>query len=160
SRYSREEIGGVDVTRVSSLGRLASTEICPGLVTELSKRSYDILHLHAPNPMAMLAYLAARKPREHRLVVTHHSDTIREVYLRKVFQPIFERVMRRADAVVATTRRYVESSRELGPYGAKTIVVPYGIDIKPFGLPDRTAVQKVRDLHGPRLVLAVGRLIY
>jgi rhamnosyl/mannosyltransferase len=159
-RYSREEVAGIDVTRVTSLGRLASTEICPGLVTELSERSYDILHLHAPNPMAMLAYLAARKPRTHRLVVTHHSDTIRQVFLRRAFQPIFERVMRRADAVVATTRRYLESSHELRPYRAKAVVVPYGIDTRSFGSPDRDKVQEIRKVYDSRLVLAVGRLIY
>jgi rhamnosyl/mannosyltransferase len=159
-KYSREEVAGIDVTRVPSLGRLAATEFSPGLVTELSKRSYDILHIHAPNPMAMVAYLAARKPRTHRLVVTHHSDTIRQVYLRKAFQPVFERVMRRADAVIATTQRYVTSSHELSPYGEKTVVVPYGIDMRPFANPDQGEVQTLRNLHGRRLVLAVGRLIY
>src|SRR5215813_6993184 len=52
----RETVSGVDVTRVGSLGRVSSTELCPWLPLELSSRSYDILHLHSPNPMGMLAY--------------------------------------------------------------------------------------------------------
>ena len=160
SRFSREIVAGIDVTRVSSLGRLASTEISPGLVTELSKRSYDILHMHTPNPMAMAAYMVARKPKDHRLVVTHHSDTVRQVYLRKAFEPVFEQVMGRADAVVASSHRYLETSRELSRYREKTVVVPYGIDTRPFVNPDPAEVQKLRALFGPRLILAVGRLIY
>src|SRR5215469_18342061 len=66
-----EPLRGIPVTRVGALGRLMSTEFSPSLVAELA-RPYDVLHLHTPHPMAMFAYLAARKP-AHGLVITHHS---------------------------------------------------------------------------------------
>src|SRR5690348_5240205 len=56
-----ESVDGIPVTRVGTMARLLSTELSPALVSEL-RRPYDVLHLHAPHPIAMLAYLAARKP--------------------------------------------------------------------------------------------------
>ncbi len=63
-RTVRHAVRGVPVTRVGALARLMSTELSPRLVTELS-RSYDILHLHTPHPMGMLAYLGGTETSPH-----------------------------------------------------------------------------------------------
>src|SRR6516164_8282276 len=55
----RQSVRGVPVTRVGSFGRLLSADLSPGLIRELS-RGYDVLHLHAPHPIGMLAYLLAK----------------------------------------------------------------------------------------------------
>ena len=68
----------------------------------------------------------------HSLVVTHHSDIVRQARLRNILQPLFKAVHSRADAIIATSQRYLESSEELGPYRAKVRVVPYGIDLHHF----------------------------
>ncbi len=60
TRTVHESVRGIPVTRVGAVGRLMSTELSPRMVSELG-RSYDVLHLHTPHPMAMLAYVAARK---------------------------------------------------------------------------------------------------
>jgi len=156
----QETVRGIHVTRVGALGRLMSTEFSPSLVTELA-RPYDILHLHTPHPMAMLAYLAARKP-THRLVITHHSDIVRQARVRGILQPLFRAVLARADAIIATSGRYLESSEELRPYHSKVRVIPYGIDLQQFS-PALKQVPSARDLrarYGPRIILATGRLIY
>jgi rhamnosyl/mannosyltransferase len=127
---------------------------------ELSGRTYEILHLHTPNPMGMLAYLTARKPAQHALVVTHHSDVVRQTILRKAFEPIFRAVMSRADRIIATSRRYLETSSELEPYLAKCIVVPFGIDTQSARVVSSERVSELRARYGPRVVLFVGRLIY
>jgi glycosyltransferase involved in cell wall biosynthesis len=158
-RTVREPVDGVDVTRVGTLGRSASTEICPALPFELSRRKYDVLHLHTPNPMGMLAYLAARKPVKHALVVSHHSDVVRQAFLRKVLEPVFRRVMARADVIVASSRRYLDSSAELRPYKSKCVVIPYGVDTKGRSA-DSDRVAELRSRYGTRVVLSVGRLIY
>jgi glycosyltransferase involved in cell wall biosynthesis len=156
----RERMDGVDLTRVGTLGRSASTEICPALPFELSRRTYDVLHLHTPNPMGMLAYLTARKPARHGLVVTHHSDIVRQAFLRRAFEPVFHRVMSRADVIIATSRRYLESSAELRPYRAKCVVIPYGVDTTGARASQSQRVAELRSRYGSRVVLAVGRLIY
>jgi len=158
-RTVREVVDGVSVTRVATLGRAASTEICPTLPLELSRRSYDVVHLHTPNPMGMLAYWLAEKPSRHALIVTHHSDVVRQAGLRQSFEPIFRRVMARADAIIATSRRYLDTSKELRAFREKCVVIPYGLrtecDQKAYPL---TAGLRAR--YGDRVVLAVGRLIY
>jgi glycosyltransferase involved in cell wall biosynthesis len=159
-RLVRERVDGVDVTRVGTIGRAASTEICPALPFELSTREYDVLHLHAPNPMGMVGYLMAKKSPRHALVVTHHSDVVRQALLRRSFEPVFRGVMSRADAIIVSSQRYLESSRELIPYRGKCVVIPYGIGAERNRSVSQSEVRGLRALYGPRVVLAVGRLIY
>ena len=158
-RTIRENVAGVRVVRVASVGRAASMEICPTLPWVLSQKVYDLLHLHTPNPMGMMAYLLSRKPAHHALVVTHHSDIVRQAALRQALGPIFRRVMSRADAIIASSERYLETSEELRPYRPKCVVIPYGIDTT--GRPISPAkVAELRARYGSRVVLGVGRLTY
>jgi rhamnosyl/mannosyltransferase len=159
-RLVRERVEGVDVTRVGTIGRVASTEICPVLPRELSSREYDVLHLHTPNPMGMVGYLMAKKPRRHALVVTHHSDVVRQALLRRSFEPIFRKLMSRADAIIVSSQSYLDSSRELTPYRGKCVVIPCGIRLERNRSHNPADVVRLRSRYGSRVVLAVGRLIY
>jgi rhamnosyl/mannosyltransferase len=160
-RTVHETVGGVRVTRAGAWARAFSTHLTPALVTELSSRSYDVLHLHTPNPMGMLAYVMARKPRGHHLVVTHHSDVVRQVRMRRWLDPLFSRVMCRADVILATSAGYAATSRELAPHRERVRVIPYGIDLDPYVSPDHaSAAKELRARFGQRVVLGVGRLIY
>jgi rhamnosyl/mannosyltransferase len=159
-RPVRDRLDGVDVTRVGTIGRAASTEICPTLPFELSTREYDVLHLHSPNPMGMVGYLMAKKSRPHALVVTHHSDVVRQALLRRSFEPVFRGVMSRADSIIVSSQLYLESSRELIPYRNKCLVIPYGIRTESHESVGQSEVRRLRALYGSRVVLAVGRLIY
>src|SRR5689334_18574486 len=70
--------GPVRVTRLGKWGNLARLDVCPGLPGELRRLRgrADVVHVHAPNPTMTLA-LAAQAPRAP-VVVTHHSDVIRQ----------------------------------------------------------------------------------
>jgi rhamnosyl/mannosyltransferase len=156
----RESVRGVPVTRAGSFGRMLSADFSPGLIRELS-RACDILHIHVPHPIGMLAYVLARK-RPHALVVTHHSDIVKQARIRTALEPLFRTVMGRADAIVATSERYVASSTELTPYRSKVRVIPYGIDLGSYS-PDLRRSSRARELrarYGSPLLLAAGRLIY
>jgi rhamnosyl/mannosyltransferase len=156
----REVIDGIPVTRVGALGRLMSAAVSPGLIRELAGR-YDILHLHTPHPMGMLALLAARTPK-HALVVTHHSDIVKQARAKKLLAPAMRAVMARAACVIATSERYLNSSDELAPLRSKTRVIPYGIDLSAFhpDLKDSVSAKALRARFGNRIVLAAGRFIY
>jgi rhamnosyl/mannosyltransferase len=156
----RETVRGIPVTRVGALGRVLSTELSPNLVAELG-RHYDVLHLHTPHPMGMVAYLAARKP-GHALVITHHSDIVRQARTRMILRPLFRAVLGRAETIIATSQRYLDTSDELAPYRSKVDVVPYGIDLQAFSpsLKQLRSAQELRAKYGARIVLATGRLIY
>src|SRR5262249_13180444 len=151
----REFVRGIPVTRVGSFGRMLSADLSPGLVRELS-RPFDILHLHVPHPVGMLAYLVAKTP-AHSLVVTHHSDIVKQARYRAVLGPLFPSVMQRADAIVATSDRYVASSAEIAPYRSKVRVIPYGIDLASFSpeLSQDPRARKLRAQYRSPVLLAV-----
>jgi rhamnosyl/mannosyltransferase len=157
-----ERVGPVRVTRCLEAAHVASTSLCPTLPWFLSRARYDLLHVHFPHPMGVMAYLASRKPRHHRVVITYHSDIVRQERLLKLYAPFMHRVMDRADAILCTSPDYIDGSPTLGRYREKCRVVPLGIDPSPFA-PTEATLRRASELRarlGGPLVLGVGRLIY
>jgi rhamnosyl/mannosyltransferase len=155
--------GPVRVTRLGKWGNLARLDVCPGLPGALGRLrgAVDVLHLHAPNPTMTLALAAARLP--GALVVTHHSDVIRQRLLGRVFRPFERLVYRRAGAILCTSPRYAEGSPLLRNYPDKLGVLTFGIDLRPYLEPGAAALGHARRLraeHGEPLWLSVGRLVY
>ena len=157
-RSEQALVDGVQVTRVGTLFDLASAPVCPGMVRKVREANADVIHLHLPNPIAVLAYLASTHG--GRLVVTYHSDIIRQKALGRAFQPLLRRALDRCSAIIATSPGYLETSRILAAYQGKCRVIPYGIPIEPFSRYDAEAVAGIRERYGPRIVVSVGRLIY
>lgn len=155
---SREIVNGVPVTRMPTWSTVAGAPICPGMVREIRQFGADIVHLHLPNPGAVLAYLASRH--SGILICNYHSDIVRQRFLGKAFQPIMRNVLKRADAIVVSSENYVRSSQVLQPVKARCQVIPYGIVVKNFERPNEAGVRAIREQYGPRVVLAVGRLVY
>jgi len=120
-----EEIDGIKVTKVASLGRLRSTPLAPGFVSRLKRTPSDIYHLHFPNPTGELAYLIAR-PRG-KLVVTYHSDIIRQKVLLKAYRPFLEKFLDRADRIIASSPNLINSSPFLRRVKDKCTVIPFSV---------------------------------
>jgi glycosyltransferase involved in cell wall biosynthesis len=149
---------GVRVSRVPTWTTLASTPVCPRLVREIRQSAADILHIHLPNPMAVTAYLASGYPGP--LVVTYHSDTVRQKVLGALFAPFLHKALRRSAAIIASSPDYLRSSPVLARYRDRCHVIPFGIALGRFEQSDPIAVEKLRRQYGPRLVMSVGRLVY
>ncbi len=153
-----ETIDGVRVARLGTLLNFAAAPVCPQMVGRVRASRADIVHIHWPNPTAVLAYLASG----HRgpLVVSYHSDVIRQRLLRKPFWPILKHALRRSRAIIAATPNYVESSPILRKFRERCRVIPYGIELEQFDRVDTIEVSRLRREYGPRIVLGVGRLVY
>ena len=154
----RAQIDGVDVARMGKLLDVAAAPVCAGMAREIRRSDADIIHLHTPNPTGALAYLASRH--RGRLVVTWHSDILRQRILKRILSPIDAIILRRASAIVVTSEAYRRTSAALGAHQSKCRVIPYGIELDRF---DRIEEQKVTDIrmrYGPRILLAVGRMVY
>jgi rhamnosyl/mannosyltransferase len=149
---------GVKVTRVGTSFKVSGAPVCPGLAGKIHRAKADIVHLHLPNPPAILSYLASR----HRgpLVATYHSDIVRQQFLAKAFDPLLRLFLRRCDSIIATSARYVETSPILSDYVDRCRIVPYGIPIEQFSVYDSAEVDRIRRQFGSRLIISVGRLIY
>ena len=154
----RETVDGVPVTRIGTAATLASASINPGMARAIREARADVVHFHHPNPTAVLSYLASG--RRGPLVVGYHSDIVRQRVLGTFFSPVLERFLRRADAVLAASPDYAQSSPVLRRHAERVRVVPYGIRAEEFETADPAEVARIRERHGPRMVLAVGRLVY
>lgn len=152
-----EVLDGARITRVATFGTIASQPLCPSLPWNLLRRSAAIVHLHVPNPWAAQSYLMSGH--KGKLVVTHHADTLGRRHLRKLTDPFVRRAMTRAEAIIVTSKRYLESSEELAGFREKCHVVPLGIDSEPFREDVSEAVNMIQAKYGRRLILAVGRLV-
>ena len=155
---SVELVNGVKVARVGKLFNLRSAPFCPRMVRKIRASRADLVHIHLPNPGAILAYLASGH--RGRMVITYHSDIVRQKVLSRVFDPILQRALNRADAIIVSSSNYIKSSYVLPFYQRKCRVIPFGIRLDHFQRPDAAEVARLRQLYGPRIVLGVGRLVY
>jgi glycosyltransferase involved in cell wall biosynthesis len=128
------------------------------MVSKIRGCGADIVHIHLPNPTAVLAYLASGY--RGRLVVTYHSDTVRQKVLGALFEPWLHAVLRRSSAIIATSPQYRQTSPVLARYLDRCEVIPYGIALGEFEECDPAAAGRLRELYGPRVVISVGRLVY
>lgn len=152
-----DHLDGAVVTRVPTLGALASMPLTPTLPWELVNMKPALVHVHVPNPAAAFAVVAARYCGP--LVVMHHSDTLGRQFLKRLCDPFVNAMMRRADRIIVASQRYLDSSEELAPFKAKCRVIPMGIKMEegPEGS-ERDSARIVQE-HGKPLILAVGRLV-
>jgi glycosyltransferase involved in cell wall biosynthesis len=154
----RETCSGVPLTRVAELGKLQSAPICPALLNEVRKAKADVVHIHWPNPTAVVAYLLSGH--KGKLVFTYHSDVVRQRKLAVIFQPVLNFALNRSSAIIASSPDYIGSSDVLSGYRSKCRVIPFGVPGNYFQQRDDHEVERIRDRYGPQILLAVGRLVY
>ncbi len=140
--------------RIVRSGRLMTVASMPLSLTQpmfIARERAEIIHVHSPYPLgeASTWLFQRRAP----LVITHHSDVVRQRRLLTLYAPILRRVLRRANAIIATSPRYVESSPWLRPVREKCSIVPLWVDTRRFSPPKHP-------FDGPPTLLFVGRLRY
>ena len=95
--------------------------------------------------------------------MTHHSDVVRQRFLRQVQAPFDRRVYDRAKVILTDSPTYAAGSAVLQRYPDKVQSLPLGIDLASFQEPSAAArayTDRLRAVHGEPLWLMVGRLIY
>jgi rhamnosyl/mannosyltransferase len=152
----RENRDGIQITRCASLGSFFSTSLCPGYVGAALRAGAEIWHAHFPNPLADLAIL--RAPSDAKIVITYHSDIIRQAGLMRFYGPVLRRVLSRANRIVVATPRNLEFSPWLQEQRAKVRVIPFGINVARFEKNERLPSSILGESVGP-ILLTVGRLV-
>lgn len=142
----------------------AGAPVCPAMPFQAMhldrERSFDIVHLQLPaDPMAHLAALAVR--RRARLVITWHSDIVRQRTAAKLYAPFLKRLVAQADAIIAPTPAHFESMPQLASLSrpGQRHVVPFGFDLERYRIPAPRALQ-IRQQAGQPIVFALGRHVY
>jgi glycosyltransferase involved in cell wall biosynthesis len=157
----READGSISVTRFRPIAAVKKLEVSTELIGVLRRMRADVLHVHVPNPTMLLA-LAIARPRLP-LVVTYHSDVVRQRYLGALFRPIERLVYRRVELILPTSPAYAEGSAFLQGYRERIRVLPMGLDLGPYLHPSEDDRRRAAELQtqfvGP-LWFACGRLTY
>lgn len=160
-----ERDGAVRVVRLGRVAKVARMDLAPRLLPELwrlRRSGVDVLHVHAPNPAALAAL--ASVPRFATVVVTHHSDVVRQRLLGAALRPLELWTYARASMVLTTSERYAQGSAVLRKVPEKVRPLPLGIELAPFLAPSATALAHEKRLReesaGEPLWLTVGRLVY
>lgn len=137
--------------------KLAATMISPAMIGRLRNicGQYDIIHVHHPDPMACLALFCSGY--KGKVVLHWHSDILKQKFLLKLYRPLQNWLIRRADLIVGTTPVYLEESPFLMNVQQKTACVPIGIDAIQ---PDLAAIEAIRNQYpGKKIIFSLGRLI-
>ena len=156
-----ERDGPVEVVRLRRAASLCKLDLCPDLSRVLRDSDADLLHLHTPNPTMLLGLLLSgdRRP----LVISHHSDVIKQRLRRLVFQPIERAVYDRARLVLAMSPPYAGGSAALRRCADRLGVLPIGLDLATYLHPSAESEARVallrRSIPGP-LWFSCGRLVY
>lgn len=137
--------------------KMASTTIAPSMVNALMSVAdeYDLIHVHHPDPMAAVAlrFSGYKGP-----VVLHwHSDIIKSKPMLKVYEPLQEWLLRRADVIITTNPVIACESVTLRPHSHKVVTVPIGI--KPMTA-DPAGARIIRGGYPNRkIIFSLGRLV-
>jgi rhamnosyl/mannosyltransferase len=156
----RQEIleEGFKVTKLPNRLNIAGAPLSTAIFSEMRKSSETIVHVHWPNPSAALAYLAMA--RHKHLVVTWHSDVIRQRLLSRAFAPLLKRFLALSEAIIVTSPNYLESSETLSAFRDRCCIIPLGIESREPRPRELEEARRIRETYGDRIVLTVGRLVY
>ena len=162
TRSITEKVNGVEVYRAGSFGSLFSMPVSlsfPFAFRKLSK-DRDILHFHFPFPLGDISCLLD-KPKA-KVVITWHSDIIKQKNILSLYKPFLRKFLRRADRIVATSPNIIEHSVFLNEHKNKCSVIPLSINTGDYRRTE-TIDEKVRAFRlacGGKIVVFIGRLVY
>jgi rhamnosyl/mannosyltransferase len=90
----------------------------------------DVIQIHYPWPFADLLVPWILK-KNQALIVTYHSDIVRQGWLNRLYSPLRNYLLRKATRIIATSPNYAKSSTVLKNYSGKIKVIPLGLDPSP-----------------------------
>ncbi len=157
---SEEKDGAVDVVRLPVVLKIGAVAICPGFPLQLAREHADVILLHEPNPMALVAYFLARP--EGRLIVWFHSEVIRPSWRYRLFyRPFLQFALSRATRIVVSSPALSRTAEALREWQDKCVVIPFGVEkASDLDAAETTArAEQIRTEHGRPIVLFVGRLV-
>lgn len=156
-----EVINGVPVVKTGRQLNISSAPISLGFYPWLRRleKGIDITHAHLPYPPGELGHMLLGRSRA--LVLSYHSDIVRQKVLGAVYSPFLRLLLSHADRISVASPAYIRTSPFLAPVADKCRVLPYGIDLNAFTATRavQQAAAELRARHAPKpLLLYVGKL--
>lgn len=117
---------------------------------------YDRVCFHFPWPFQDLLAATIDKP----YWVTYHSDIVRQKNLNYFYQPLMHHFLSRAEKIIATSPRYIETSPVLQRYRKKTVSIPIGTERSLYPALDEVRRARWKAQLGNNFVFFMGVLRY
>ncbi|MDX8568415.1 glycosyltransferase [Elizabethkingia sp. HX XZB] len=143
----------IEATKV----KFAATMLAPSLIVKLRKiaKDYDIIHIHHPDPMASLALLFSGY--KGKVILHWHSDILKQKTLLKLYKPLQNWLIKRANIIVGTTPVYVKESPFLEKVQSKIDYIPIGVE--PLVADKGKALKLKEKYKNKHIVFSLGRLV-
>lgn len=160
-----EQNGNITVHRYGTTFKFETVNVSLSLLRKPFEHKVDLVHVHSVNPVAELAALRYVRKRRVPLVVTYHGDPqesfgalARRAAVKLYIEFLLDKVLSSADIIVSPSRIFLNSSRFLGKYEGKIVIVPNGIVLRDFTIPYlKEECKQIVGLEG-NIILFVGRL--
>ncbi len=95
----------------------------------------DLVHMHVPNPLALLAWAVLSRINSEAmppLVIWHHADITRQKFAGNLLKPFLGHCYHKSIGICVSSQALAASSSLLSNYSTKVEVIPFGIDAKPW----------------------------
>ena len=148
-KYSKEALNSTKIIRCSTLFTFRSLPVSFSFFKEFFRQitSHNLVHLHEPFPLgSVVAWMLKKNP----LVVTWHSDIVRQNFLKWLVLPFQYLVLKRADIIIVTSES-MKKKPFIMKFKDKTQVIP--LSIKDEYVKKETNVNE-------NYFLFVGRFVY
>lgn len=140
-----------------TLAKVKATMLSPAMISKMRSicNKYDVVHIHHPDPMACLAlYMSGYKG---KVALHWHSDIIKQKKLLKLYRPLQNWLIKRADMIIGTSPVYLQSSPWLKNVQDKTVCLPIGV--VPLEV-DEDGAAALREMYkGKKIIFSLGRLV-
>lgn len=159
-----DTVDGVEVYKCGCFAKVSaqSLSLSYGKTLHALMDSFDpdIVVFHYPNPFVASLLLKELKNKKTKLIVYWHLDIIRQKFLRVFFNGQNERLLARADKVIATSPNYIEGSKWLQSVREKCVVVPNCINEERMKITpeiEKRSEKIKKENQGKTICLAIGR---
>ena len=158
-----DSVDEVEVIRAGCFSKILSQSLSLSygrlLREAINNFAPDIIIFHYPNPFAA-AFLLKYIPENCKLIVYWHLDIVKQKYLKFLFVQQNNKLLERADKVIATSPNYMEESPYLSKYRKKCVVIPNCISEERLVSTEKSktlTAQILKDNKGKIICFAVGR---
>jgi rhamnosyl/mannosyltransferase len=163
-----ESINNVEVYRVTPQLVFFRVPFSVTYLKKLGDMDFDILHAHGFVPVVSDLSVVYAKSKNKTAVYTHHFDgNVQDAKAWNILAETYNKTVARfsfqfADALIATTKSYAETSSALKSHLDKVRVIPCFVDCNRFKPQSPSQVEKLSrqlGLDGKKTVLFVGRIV-
>ncbi len=155
----REKMNGVNLIRVGSFFKFRSQEITFELKKIINEIQPDLIHFHAPNPLAMFSMMMNKK--KYPYFVTHHTDIVKQKILGKIVRPFYHDFLKKSLSIISYSHHFAKTSQEISFFQDKIAVIPYGLDFEEFNRVKEEDVNEFRKKisSGKKTIGFIGRQV-